>query len=265
MIGGSDKNSVSNTLLTLISVLSVAAVLAFWWGMGEFGSINPLLLPPPGEVLASGAELITTGYRDISLVTHLAVSVARAMTAFVAAAVTGILIGLAMGMSPVLNAILDPFVQFLRPLPKLALIPLVVVWFGVGELSKFILIYLATFLTIVMAATAAVRSVPTNRVRAALVLGVNNWQLFRYVILPSATPELFVAVRAGIGIGWTTLIAAEMIAASSGIGWMVLNASSYLRTDIVMVGILLLGITGYLLDLALVKTQKHFVHWMGRT
>lgn len=254
----------NNVPPTLVSVLSVGLVLALWWVVGAFGSINPLLLPPPGEVLLSGAELMQDGYRDIGLGTHLAVSIARAMVAFVAAAVSGIVLGLAMGMSPMLNAAIDPFVQFLRPLPKLALIPLVVVWFGIGELSKFILIYLATFLTIVMAAAAAVRSVPAARIRAAKVLGVSRWQLFRYMVLPSATPELFTAVRAGIGIGWTTLIAAEMIAASSGIGWMVMNASSYLRTDVVMVGILLLGLTGYLLDLAIVKSQQHWVHWMGR-
>ena len=93
---------------------------------------------------------------------------------------------------------------------------------------------------------------------------MNRQQLFRHVILPSALPELFTGVRVGIGIGWTTLIAAEMIASSSGLGWMVINASSYLRTDVVMLGILLLGTIGYLLDLAIVTTQRLTVHWMGK-
>src|SRR5204862_7500314 len=120
-----------------------------------------------------------------------------------------------------------PFVQFLRPLPKLALIPLVIVWFGIGEFSKFLLIFLSTFLTVVVSAAAAVINVPEGRVRAAQSLGVSRQQLFRHVILPSAPPELFTGVRVGIGIGWTTLIAAEMIASSSGLGWMEMNASSY--------------------------------------
>jgi taurine transport system permease protein len=180
------------------------------------------------------------------------------------AAITGIPIGLMMGRSPIFNAVLDPFVQFLRPLPKLALIPLVIVWFGIGEVSKFVLIYLSTFLTIVVSAASAVMSVPEGRIRAAQSLGVNRQQLFRHVILPSALPELYTGVRVGIGIGWTTLIAAEMIAASSGLGWMVINASSYLRTDVVMLGILLLGTIGYLLDLAIVTTQRLTVHWMGK-
>ena len=107
-------------------------------------------------------------------------------------------------------------------------------------------------------------SVPEGRIRAAQSLGVNRQQLFLHVILPSALPELFTGVRVGIGIGWTTLIAAEMIASSSGLGWMVINASSYLRTDVVMLGILLLGTIGYLLDLALVTTQRLTIHWMGK-
>jgi taurine transport system permease protein len=138
------------------------------------------------------------------------------------------------------------------------------VWFGIGELSKFLLIYLSTLLTIVVAAAAAVQSVSEARVRAALSLGVKRRQLFFHVILPSTLPELFTGVRVGIGIGWTTLIAAEMIAASSGLGWMVINASQYLRTDVVMLGILLLGITGYLLDIALVTGQRLTIHWMGK-
>jgi taurine transport system permease protein len=162
------------------------------------------------------------------------------------------------------SAALDPFVQFLRPLPKLALIPLVIVWFGVGELSKFLLIYLGTVLTVIVAAAAAVMNVKEGRIRAAEALGVTRYQLFRYVIFPSALPDLFVGVRMAVGIGWTTLIAAEMIAANSGLGWMVINASAYLRTDVVMIGILLLGITGYLLDLGLVALQRVAVPWIGK-
>lgn len=248
----------------LVSIAAICAVVLAWFLAGEFRWVDPLFLPPPGEVLLTTRDLMVEGYRNVSLWEHTAVSLGRALFAFFMAALTGIPIGLAMGMSRTFNAILDPFVQFLRPLPKLALIPLVIVWFGIGEFSKFLLIYLATFLTVVVSAAAAVMSVPQGRLRAALSLGVNRRQLFRHVVLPSALPELFTGVRVGIGIGWTTLIAAEMIAASSGLGWMVINASSYLRTDVVMLGILLLGTTGYLLDLALVTTQRLTIHWMGK-
>jgi taurine transport system permease protein len=245
-------------------VTAVAVVLAVWFVAGELRLVDPLFLPGPIEVLATTHQLLIEGYRQVPLWQHILVSLGRALFAFLMATLTGVPIGLLMGRSATFNAVLDPFVQFLRPLPKLALIPLVVVWFGIGELSKFVLIYLSTFLTIVVAAAAAVLSVPEGRIRAAQSLGVNQRQLFRHVILPSALPELFTGVRVGIGIGWTTLIAAEMIASSSGLGWMVINASSYLRTDVVMLGILLLGITGYLLDLALVTIQRATIHWMGK-
>lgn len=254
----------SPTRKLIISIAAVAFVVALWFAAGHFGMISRLLLPPPDEVATTASELWSDGYVHVPLWRHIAVSIARALAAFAAAVVTGIPIGLAMGMFPGVGAALDPFVQFLRPLPKLALIPLIIVWFGVGELSKFLLIYLATVLTVIVAAAAAVLNVKRGRIRAAESLGVSKYQLFRYVIFPSALPELFVGVRMAVGIGWTTLIAAEMIAANSGLGWMVINASAYLRTDVVMIGILLLGITGYLLDLLLVAVQRVAVPWVGK-
>lgn len=250
--------------MPFVSAVAVAAVLIVWSIIGEMNIVNPIFLPSPIEVAQTTWDLALEGYRNVSLLQHTAVSLARAFFAFVVATIVGIPLGLLMGMSPVLNAILDPFVQFLRPLPKLALIPLVIVWFGIGETSKFILIFLATLLTVIVSAAAAVRSVPEGRIRAARSLGASRAQLFWHVILVNALPELFTGVRVAIGIGWTTLIAAEMIAATSGIGWMVLNASSYLRTDIVMLGIFILGTTGYLLDLSIVAAERFFIHWIGR-
>jgi taurine transport system permease protein len=247
-----------------ISALAVALVIGIWALIGHFAWVSALLLPPPGAVLSTATELAIDGYVHVPLWQHVLVSVARGTCCFAAAVVTGIPIGLAMGLFPTVRSALDPFVQFLRPLPKLALIPLVIVWLGIGEASKFVLIYLATVLTIIVAAAAAVGNVKEGRIRAALALGVSRYQLFRHVILPSTLPELFTGVRVGIGIGWTTLIAAEMIAARSGLGWMVLNASQYLRTDVVLVGIFLLGLTGYALDLILVALQRRMVPWMGK-
>ncbi|QRF61039.1 ABC transporter permease subunit [Variovorax paradoxus] len=249
---------------TLVSTVAVGSVFLAWLVVGENKLVDPLLLPGPREVFETATTLITDGYRQVPLWQHVLVSLARGMAAFAAAAATGIPLGLMMGRFATLNAIFDPFVQFLRPLPKLALIPLVIVWFGIGEFSKFLLIYLSTFLTVVVSAAAAVTGVQEDRIRAAQSLGVSRTQLFRFVILPSAMPELFTGVRVAIGIGWTTLIAAEMIASSSGLGWMVINASSYLRTDVVLLGILLLGGVGYLLDLALVTAQRMSVHWSGK-
>jgi taurine transport system permease protein len=176
----------------------------------------------------------------------------------------GVPLGLAMGLSPTLSAVLDPFVQFMRPLPKIALVPLVIVWFGIGEGAKFFLIFIATVLSIMVGAAAAVAHVGQARLRAAQTLGASRAQLFTHVVLPNALPELFTTVRLAIGIGWTSLIAAELVAANAGLGWMVINAGGYLRTDVVMLGILLLGLIGYLFDALLVLLHRRFAPWSGK-
>ncbi|MDY7577151.1 ABC transporter permease [Herbaspirillum sp. RTI4] len=247
-----------------ISIFSVALFGVIWQLSGTLSWVDPLLLPPPSDILATANDLISSGYRQTPLWEHLLISTGRALAAFVAAILSGIPLGLGIGLSPTLAAVLNPFVQFLRPLPKIALIPLVIVWFGIGEGAKFFLIFISCFLSIVVGAAAAVLSVSQARLRAAQTLGATPFQQFAYVVFPNALPELFTSVRLSIGIGWTSLIAAEMVAATSGLGWMVINAGSYLRTDIVLLGIVLLGLTGYFFDWILVKLQKRFVPWTGK-
>lgn len=248
----------------LISVASVLLFAALWQLSGTLGWVDPLLLPPPSEIFRAAGELALSGYRQTPLWQHFLISTARALSAFAAAIAVGVPLGLSMGLSPAFAAVLDPFVQFLRPLPKIALIPLVVVWFGIGEASRFFLIFVSSFLSIVVGAAASVASVSQGRIRVAQTLGATRRQIFRHVVLPNALPELFTTVRLSVGIGWTSLIAAEMVAANSGLGWMVINAGSYLRTDVVLLGILLLGLSGYCFDWALVRLQKRFVPWAGK-
>ncbi|ROP60109.1 taurine transport system permease protein [Enterobacter sp. BIGb0383] len=247
-----------------ISVLSVAIFFVIWQIAATRQWVDPLLLPSLTDIGLTAEELLADGYRQVPLWQHVAVSLARALGAFSVAIVIGIPLGLLMGLSDGLSAVLNPFVQFLRPLPKIALIPLAVVWLGIGEASKFFLIFIATFLSVVVGAAAAVERIGRARIRVAQTLGASKRQIFLRVVLPDALPDLFTTVRLSIGIGWTSLIAAEMVAASSGLGWMVINASSYLRTDIVMLGILLLGGIGYLLDLLLLGLQRLTVPWAGK-
>ena len=249
----------------ILGTASVLLVLAVWEAAGRLSLVDALLLPAPSEILATAVDLAHDGYRQTPLWGHILLSLGRALAGFGAAVVTGIPLGIAMGMSPVLSALIDPFVQFLRPLPKLALIPLVVLWFGIGEPSKILLIYVSTVLTIIVGSAAAVDHIRRQQVRAARALGARGFSMFRYVIVPAILPDLFTTVRLAFGIGWTTLIAAEMIASEAGLGWMVVNAGAYLRTDVVMLGIVLLGVTGYALDLALVGVQRWATPWAGRS
>lgn len=247
-----------------ISVVSVAVFFLLWQTAATRQWVDPLLLPSLTDIGLTARELLEDGYRQVPLWQHIAVSLARALSAFALAIAIGIPLGLLMGLSDTLAAVLNPFVQFLRPLPKIALIPLAVVWLGIGESSKFFLIFIATFLSVIVGASAAVERIGRSRIRVAQTLGATRGQIFTRVVLPDALPDLFTTVRLSIGIGWTSLIAAEMVAASSGLGWMVVNASAYLRTDIVMLGILLLGGIGYLLDLLILGLQRVAVPWAGK-
>jgi taurine transport system permease protein len=248
----------------VISGVAVTFVLVLWQLSGSLKWVDPLLLPPPSEILAAATDLLANGYRQTPLWEHFLTSVGRAVLAFSVAILIGIPLGLGMGLSPALAAALNPFVQFLRPLPKIALIPLVIVWFGIGEGAKFFLIFISSFLSIVVGAAAAALAVSQARLRAAQTLGASRRQLLTYVVLPNALPELFTSVRLSVGIGWTSLIAAEMVAANSGLGWMVINAGSYLRTDVVLLGIVLLGLAGYSFDWTLVQLQHRYAPWAGK-
>lgn len=250
--------------LPLLSTASVALFVLLWQLSGSLGWVDPLLLPPPSDLWLTVQELLASGYRQTPLWQHFAVSSGRALLAFAAAIALGVPLGLAMGLSPLFAAVLNPFVQFLRPLPKIALIPLVIVWFGIGEGAKFFLIFISSFLSIVVGAMAAVQGVSQGRLRAAQTLGASRRQQFVHVVLPDALPEVFTSVRLSVGIGWTSLIAAEMVAANSGLGWMVINAGSYLRTDVVLLGIVLLGLTGYAFDWLLQGLQRRHAPWTGR-
>ena len=188
----------------------------------------------------------------------------RVFAAFVLACVTAIPIGIAMGMSRVARGIFDPPIEFYRPLPPLAYLPLIIIWFGIGELPKVLLIFLAVFAPLALAARSGMRSASQEQIHAAYSMGASYVQVIRHVILPSALPDILVGMRIGIGFGWTTLVAAEMVAANVGLGYMVLNASNFLRTDIVIMGIIVIGVVAYLFDLLMRWVERRLVPWKGR-
>ncbi|MGV6876327.1 ABC transporter permease [Pseudochelatococcus sp. B33] len=247
-----------------VSTASVLTVFGLWQIAGQRGWVDSLFLPPPTEIAETAYRIWRDGYGQIPLWEHVGISIARAVSAFAVAIAIGVPLGLLMGRSAFLSAALDPYVQFLRPLPKIALIPLTIVWLGIGESSKFFLIFISTFLNVVVGAAAAVLQVSIGHIRVAQTLGLTRSQIFWHVVFPDCYPALFTTVRLSVGIGWTSLVAAEMIASSSGVGWMIVNAGSYLRTDVVLIGILILGTLGYLLDLSIVSLQRRLVPWAGK-
>ncbi len=250
---------------TLISILSVASLLALWWVATHFGWIRDLFLPTPERIITSFGDAWRgdiQGGRPLS--EHFWWSLFRVFAAFVLACVTAVPVGVAMGVSRVARGIFDPPIEFYRPLPPLAYLPLIIIWFGIDETAKIILIYLACFAPLAMAARAGVRSVTIEQINAAYSMGASKWQVIAHVVIPAALPEIITGMRISIGFGWTTLVAAEMVAATAGLGQMVLNASNFLRTDVVMMGILVIGGVAYLFDLLMRHVERLVVPWKGK-
>jgi taurine transport system permease protein len=249
---------------TAISVLTMVALAALWWLASHLRWVPPLFLPTPETVAARLYESALGQLADAPLAENFGWSMFRVFSAFVAACATAIPIGVAMGASRIARGIFDPPIEFYRPLPPLAYLPLIVIWFGIDELSKVLLIYLACFAPLAMSARAGVRSVPQEQIHAAYSMGASKWQVIRHVIVPASMPEILTSMRIAIGFGWTTLVAAEMVAATKGLGQMVLNASNFLRTDIVIMGIIVIGAVAYLFDLLMRYVEKLVVPWKGK-
>ena len=184
--------------------------------------------------------------------------------AFALAVVTAIPVGILMGVNRVARGVFDPLVEFYRPLPPLAYLPLVVIWMGIGEGSKILLIYLAMFAPLALSARAGVKSVAIEQIHAAYSMGASRGQVLRQVIMPAALPEILTGMRIAIGFGWTTLVAAEMVAATAGLGFMVLTASKFMATDVVIMGILVIGALALLFDLGMRWLERKLVPWKGR-
>ncbi|CEJ66285.1 MULTISPECIES: taurine ABC transporter permease TauC [Citrobacter] len=247
-----------------LSLGTLAVILAVWWTVAALQLISPLFLPAPGQVLQ---KLITIagpqGFMDATLWQHLAASLARIVIALLAAVLLGVPVGIAMGLSPTIRGILDPIIELYRPVPPLAYLPLMVIWFGIGETSKILLIYLAIFAPVAMSALAGVRSAQQVRVRAAQSLGASRAQVLWFVILPGALPEILTGLRIGLGVGWSTLVAAELIAATRGLGFMVQSAGEFLATDVVLAGIAVIAVIAFILELGLRALQRRLTPWHG--
>ncbi len=248
----------------VISIVTIVVLFALWFAVTNLGLIKPLFLPSPQAVWEQFVLYATGQANDKPLWEHFAASMFRVFSAFGLACLTAIPIGIAMGMSRWARGIFDAPIEFYRPLPPLAYLPLIIIWFGIGEVPKVLLIYLSCFAPLALAARSGMKSASQEQINAAYSMGASYGQIIRHVILPSAMPEIIVGMRIAIGFGWTTLVAAEMVAASTGLGQMVLNASNFLRTDIVIMGIFVIGIVAYLFDLLMRLIERKVVPWKGR-
>ena len=248
----------------IVSIGSVLSILVLWFVVTTLKIIPELFLPSPAAVWQKFIEVSQQGFMKATLWQHLAESIGRVFSALIAAIVIGVPLGLWMGLNKWVRAVFDPLVELLRPIPPLAYLPLLVIWFGIGETTKVLLIFFSILAPIIISSAHGVISHQKNRERAALSLGATRLQVLQYVILPTALPHILTGVRIGLGVGWSTLVAAELVAADRGIGFMVQSAAQFLITDTVILGIIVIAIVAVSFELFLRWLQKQLAPWYGQ-
>jgi taurine transport system permease protein len=247
-----------------LGVWSVAAMAGLWWAIVASGTVSRDLVPSPVDVWNAAVEVITQGYRGTTLWGNAASTLGRLLGGFGGATVVGVPLGLWMGSNRVANAGIDWIIQFMRPLPPLSYMILLILWLGTGDLSKVALLFLTAFPIVVAASAAGVRGVKRQRIQVALALGASRADVFRHVILPSAAPMVMTGLQIALAAAFSTVVSAELLAATDGLGWMVISASTFLRNDIIILCILLLGGLGVTLAWMLRTLDRRLIHWRGR-
>ena len=262
----------------LWSIVTLVVLVAAWWLATVTGLVDPIFWPPlegslypwddpdrarPG-VIDRFVALLIEGYRNISLWEHVWTSVQRVLLGVLFGAAVGIPLGFAMGLNSVARGLLDPVVEFVRPIPPLALIPLVILWLGIDEVAKIFLLFLAALFIMLIAARSGASSVRISKVHAAYSLGASKTQVLRHVILPNALPEIFTGLRTSMGVCWGTLVAAELVAADQGVGSMMMIAKNFLQTDVVVIGIIIIGAIGFAIEMLMRVLEGWLIPWKGK-
>ncbi|MBI4607968.1 MAG: ABC transporter permease [Candidatus Rokubacteria bacterium] len=245
----------------MIRGVALVAVLAVWatvsYGNRAVELMNPVLLPAPDEVVRVGVDLA----RDGSLVRHLLTSLARVAEGFGAAAAAALVLGVLVGISTSLRLVLEPIVEFVRPIPPLAFLPMFLVWFGLGEASKVAFIGYTTFFPMFVGIAAAVLRADVMLLRAAASLGGSRLDLLRFVVLPAALPGIVVALRLGFGLALFVIVGAEFMGADAGLGHLIMEGRAFFNPAQIVMGALLLGILGSVVNALLLAGERRALRW----
>ena len=223
--------------LSLVCALLLWTFLAWWVG-------KPAFLPSPSKTLSGAIELISNG----TLQADIAISFGRILVGFAIGSMIGIPLGLLMGISPFIRAFMDPYVEFFRFIPPIAFVTLAVIWFGLGETSKIVLIIYTTLFMVAINTMIGVMSVEPDKRFAALCLGASKQQVFFHVVIPAVVPNIVTGMKIAMGNSFMTVVSAEMVAAKSGVGFLIFNSRLFLLTEWIFVGIITLGMMGFLTD-----------------
>jgi len=240
-----------------LAAISIGSALLLWWVLSVSGAVDAVLLPPPGSVLAALWETL----RDGSLWIHIGTSMLRVVKGFALGFVIAVPVGILMGSSLAAFRLINPLMEFLRPVPPIAIIPLAILWFGIGEVSKVFIIAYGSFFPVLVNTIAGFSEVQPVLVRAARTLGASPVRIFTDVVLRSALPFIIVGARLGMSMAFIVLVAAELIASSEGLGYLINDARYNFRTDRVFLGMILIGLLGLALNRLLVLIEKRLLRW----
>lgn len=237
-------------------LLPLAALLLWIWA-AHFHVANNYLLPAPSRVAATAMALLHSGL----LARHILISLWRVAAGFLLACAGAFPLAVLLGLCPRLSPYFDPLLHFLRHIPPIACIPLLILWFGIGETSKLAVIVLAAFFPIFLNALAGITHCDTKLREVGIVFGLTGREIFQHIILPAALPAIILGLRLGLGYSWRALIGAELIAAAAGLGYMIIEAEQLSRPDIILVGILIIGTLGYIIDAIFLRLSRSLLPW----
>lgn len=247
-----------------ISIFTLLSIFILWVIVTSLGIISPTYLPTPQSLVAVTYDLVVNGYQRTPLAEHVGISLFRALTGFALGVALGIPTGLITGYNRTADAAVSPVMAFVRPIPPIAFIPMVVLYFGLGELGKVVLIFFTAFNYAHVNAHTGAAHVPIAYLRAAQSLGLTRAQLFRKIIVPASLPQIFTGLKVAMALSWAVVVAAELVGAQRGLGFMISDAAQLFQIPTVFVGIALIGLIGLILNLALEGMETKLVHWKGR-
>lgn len=250
------KNSNGANMLA-ISGISLLVFIALWESLCRMGFIEPLFLPAPSQILSRAIKMIDNG----QLIQHTVASTRRVMVGFIVSSMVAIPFGIFLGASRVFMAIFDPLISLLRPLPSMSWIPLSLLWLGISETQKYSIVFMGSFAPSLLYIIEATRSIDPLLIRAARNLGASKFDVMREVILPGALPQIIAGLKVMLGIAWTCIISAELVAAREGLGFMIMNGKEYFQTDTVLLGMVMISVTVMIIDLMFRKVEGRLLPW----
>jgi taurine transport system permease protein len=246
-----------------VSIATCLAVILLWWGAAQLEVAPAMFLPSPQAVVAKFFAVSSDGFEGATLLQHLLASLGRVLAALAGAVIAGVILGFAVNLNETAKGIIEPLLEFYRPIPPLAYLPLVIIWFGIGEFAKILVIFLGILPSIIIATNDGLHSVSKDRVNAARALGATRLQVVTLVLFPHALPSILTGTRIGLGTGWATLVAAELVAATQGLGFMIKGAADFLVTDVVILGILVIAAVAIVMEFGLRWLQRVVAPWQG--